>query len=73
MKSIIFYGTLVVLHKKIVRIQSNRYYIFKNSIIEDHEKLNRYTTLTELESVIKGHTKRDSLNKEYFRRKYGKY
>lgn len=78
MKSIIFYGTLVVLHKKIVRIQSNRYYIFKDSIIEDHKRLNKYTTLTEIKSVKKNlkeynfdKTSQEqipikSLNKEFF-------
>lgn len=66
MKSIIFFGTCLVLHKKIIKIQSNKYYIFKDSIIEEHERLNKYTTLTEIESVIKNLNHRENLNKEYF-------
>lgn len=68
-KSIIFYGTFKVLHKNsvsIVKIKSDNYYIFKDSIIEEQEKLNKYTNLSEIENVIKNHKKRENLDKEYF-------
>lgn len=68
MKSIIFYGTLVVLHKNknciVVKIKSDKYFIFKDSIIEEQERLNKYTTLTEVECVI--NKNRENLDKEYF-------
>lgn len=66
MKSIIFYGTYTKLYKNIIKIKSNNYYSFKNTVIEDTERIKGYTSMDELENVIKDHTKKSGLDKEYF-------
>jgi hypothetical protein len=66
MKSIIFYGTYEILHKNIIKIKSDNYYMLKHSIIEDHERLKKYTTFSEIERIIKNNKKRQDLVKEYF-------
>jgi hypothetical protein len=66
MKSIIFYGTYTILNKNVIKIKSDCYYAFKNSVLEESERIKGYTTMEELSSCIEGHTKRKSLDKEYF-------
>ena len=59
MKTIIFYGTFVVLHKNIIKIKSNNYYIFKD--FKDNLE-----NLSDIENVIQNSKKRENLDKEYF-------
>lgn len=66
MKSIIFYGTYTILNKNVIKIKSDCYYAFKNSVLEESERIKGYTTIQELSSCIEGHTKRKGLDKEYF-------
>lgn len=66
MKSIIFYGTYTILNKNVIKIKSDCYYAFKNSVLEESERIKGYTTIQELLSCIEGHIKRTGLDKEYF-------
>jgi hypothetical protein len=66
MKSIIFYGTYSILNKNVINIKSDCYYAFKNSVLEETERIKGYTTIQELSSCIEGHIKRKGLDKEYF-------
>lgn len=68
MKSIIYFGTYTILHKHIIKIKSDKYYILKGSIIEEHERVQKYTIQSDsdIENMLKNIKKRENLNKEYF-------
>jgi len=66
MKSIIFYGTYNLKSKNVIKIKSDCYYAFKNSVLEETERINGYTSMEDIVSCTKTHTTRTGLDKEYF-------
>lgn len=66
MKSIIFYGTYNLKSKNVIKIKSDCYYAFKNSVLEETERINGYTSMEDIVSCTKTHTTRTCLDKEYF-------